>query len=597
MSESFTPDNADKLSANLQRIEELNRRLLNALAHKKPVKPELQGPGHDFFAKSAMALMSDAITNPARLIEQQVGYWGESLKNLSHIYESSEDAEEGSQHPKRDSRFKSEHWESNPYFRFYKDQYLTNADAVRRYVAELTGVDEKERRRLAFFSRQLVELMSPSNFLATNPEALERAIATEGESLVRGLENLVNDLERNDGELQVTLADPDAFTVGENLATTEGSVVFRNELIELIQYQPRTEKAHRIPFLILPPWINKFYILDLRPENSFIRWVVEQGFTVFVVSWVNPGVENRNIGMETYASTGCLTAIRKVQEITGEAQINAAGYCIGGTLLALVLAYLSKTNDRSVRSATFLTTLTEFTDLGELELFVSDSFLAGIKAEVQEKGYLPSLFMSRTFSFMRASDLVYGPAVRAYIMGDRPPAFDLLYWNGDSTNLPARMTVEYLCRLCRGNEFANEGFELLGETVKLKDVRQPLTAITCETDHIALWTSSYTGITRMGSRDKTFILSQSGHIAGIVNPPAKNRYGHYVNTELPKSSVEWREGAEFKSGSWWTRWRQWLARRSGAKIAARRPGDNGAEILCPAPGTYVLAKNQEVRAV
>ncbi len=594
MTETAGAIDADKLNANLQKLEELNRRFLNVLAKRKPSNPAMFGPGQEFYSDAFTAVMRDSIANPARLFEQQVSYWGESLQNWMRLQESPVNQTDGAENEaaKQDSRFQSGHWDASPFFKLVKEQYLTNSSAVRRAVEEMGGIDERQRRRLEFFSRQIVEMMSPANFLATNPEALERAVATEGESLVRGLENLVRDLERNDGELLVTLADTEAFSVGGNLATSEGEIVFRNELFELIQFSPLTERAHRIPLLIVPPWINKYYILDLKPENSFIRWTVEQGFTVFVVSWVNPTEAHREVGMDSYASDGCLAAVRQVKTITGEERINAVGYCIGGTLLALVLAYMSKTGDKSIRSATFFATLTDFSELGELAVFIENDFLEAIENEVADKGYLPSIYMSRTFSFMRASDLVYGPAVRSYLMGEAPPAFDLLYWNGDSTNMPARMTVEYLRRLCQQNQFGGEGFEIFGETVTLGDVRHPVMAVACETDHIANWPGSYRGIAAMGSRDKSFVLSQSGHIAGIINPPSRDRYGHYTCASVPASASEWRENARLNEGSWWRSWGEWLSRRSGAMIDARRPEGNGTAGLGPAPGEYVLAPGQ-----
>ena len=579
----------EKLKRNLARIEDLNRRFVEALSRSRPPEPGLQGPGEGFYAKAANASLHDAIANPARILERQVGHWSKSLKLWMDAQAAVEDSGDAPARGsgQRDRRFRDELWESHPYFRLVKDQYLLNSELISSAVREVEGLDDKDRSRLEFFARQFVDMMSPSNFLGTNPEALARAVETEGESLVRGLENLVADLERNDGELSITLSDPDAFRVGGNLATTEGSVVFRNRLFELIQYAPRTEEVKRTPLLIIPPWINKYYILDLKPENSFIRWAVDQGLTVFVVSWVNPGRELRDVGMDAYAEEGCLTAVREVLAQTGETQVNAVGYCIGGTLLALVLAYMSRTGDKSVRSATFLTTLTDFEDIGELSVFVQDDFLEAIEREVEEKGYLPSARMSRTFSYMRANDLIYGPAIRSYMMGEPPPAFDLLYWNGDSTNLPARMTVEYLRGLCLNNEFSKGRFRLLGETVELSDVRHPLFAVACETDHIAVWRSSHAGIRRMRSRSKTFVLSQSGHIAGIINPADGGKYGHHSHSGTQLSADEWLSQSELTEGSWWQRWGDWVGRRSGGRVPARTPGDQRNSVLCPAPGTYV----------
>lgn len=594
MTEPTPTIDSRKLKENLEKLEELNQRFLNVLAQKKPSNPATLGPGHEFFSDTLTSIMQDSINNPARLFELQVSYWGESLQNWIRLKESmflASETQHASKNSPHSTSLGGDFWKTNPLFKLVKEQYETNAAAVRRALTDIDGLDDAQRQRLAFFSGQIVEMMSPANFLATNPEALERAASTGGESLVRGLENLVRDLEHNDGELLVTLADRDAFSVGDNLATSQGDVVYRNELFELIQFSPTTEKVHRIPLLIVPPWINKYYILDLKPENSLIGWLVNRGFTVFIMSWVNPTERHRDIGMDAYASDGCLTAINEVKKITEENKVNVVGYCIGGTLLALVLAYMSRTRNQSVRSATFFTTLTDFTELGELSVFVENDFLAGIESEVERRGYLPSLFMSRTFSFMRANDLVYAPAVRLYLMGEAPPAFDLLYWNGDSTNLPARMTVEYLRRLCQRNEFATQGFDLLGEKVTLRDVRHPLFAIACETDHIANWPGSYRGIVSMASRDKTFVLSQSGHIAGIVNPPSRDRYGYYTADKLARTASQWQANATFNEGSWWRLWGDWLARRSGAMIDSSAMTGGKTPSLGTAPGTYVLASH------
>jgi polyhydroxyalkanoate synthase len=378
--------------------------------------------------------------------------------------------------------------------------------------------------------------------------------------------------------------------VGQNLATTPGAVVYRNKMFELIQYAPTTEKVHATPLLIFPPWINKFYILDMKPANSLIKWVVEQGFTVFVVSWVNPDNSYRDVGLDDYIRDGYLRAMAETRRITGEKQINCVGYCIAGTTLSLTLAHLEKAGDTSVKSATLFTTLTDFSDPGEVGVFLNDDFVDGIERQSEQDGLLSRFFMSRTFSFLRSNDLIYQPAIKSYMMGEAPPAFDLLYWNGDGTNLPCKMALEYLRGLCQRDEFATKGFPVFGNPVTLADVKLPLCAIACETDHIAHWRGSFNGVRQMGSKDKTFILSESGHIAGIINPPSKGKYGHYTNDgPVAGSPEEWKAGATFHPGSWWPRWGEWLAARSGKKIKARVPGDSGAEVLAPAPGTYVTS--------
>jgi polyhydroxyalkanoate synthase len=584
--------NAAKLEANLAKVEELTQRLLRVMGQGRQVAPALQGPSQELYMKAATAYMTEMMNNPAKLIEHQIEFWGKSVK---HFVEAQHLLAQGKLEPPKDEtpkdrRFSHELWDTNPYFNFIKQQYLMNAQAVQQAVEDIENLDEGEKQRLRYFSQQLVDMISPTNFLPTNPEALALAAETEGESLVAGLENLIADLEANDGDLVVTLADKKAFKLGENLATTPGAVVFRNHLFELIQYAPSTEQVYETPLLIFPPWINKFYIMDLKPQNSLIKWLVDQGYTVFVVSWVNPDAKYRDTSMSDYVEDGYLTAFAQVKAICDVKKVNAVGYCIAGTTLSLTLALMKKRKDTSVNAATFFTTLTDFSDRGEVGVFLDDDFVDGIEREVEENGILDSFFMSRTFSFLRSNDLIYGPAIKSYMMGKAPPAFDLLYWNGDGTNLPAKMSVEYLRGLCQQDKFATSGFEVSGETVQLKDVAVPLFAVACETDHIAAWKSSYNGVAKMGSKDKTFVLSQSGHIAGIINPPSNNKYGHYTNPEMGLSNDDWRDSADFHEGSWWPRWDAWLSRKSGKKVTARTPGSDDFPVLAAAPGTYVVAK-------
>ncbi|MEM8554427.1 MAG: alpha/beta fold hydrolase, partial [Pseudomonadota bacterium] len=317
------------------------------------------------------------------------------------------------------------------------------------------------------------------------------------------------------------------------------------------------------------------------------KWIVEQGYTLFVVSWVNPDNSYADVGMDNYVEDGYITAIDQVKEITGEEKVNAIGYCIAGTTLSLTMALLEKRKRKDVNCATLFTTLTDFSDPGEIGVFLNDGFIDGIEKEVTEQGYLDKFFMSRTFSYLRSNDLIYGPAIKSYMLGDAPPAFDLLYWNGDGTNLPARMAVEYLRGLCQNDQFATEGFSLCGETLKLSDIKVPVCSIACETDHIAIPSGCYNGLQKFGSRSKTFILSESGHIAGIVNPPTKKKYGHYTNDDMKTDFETWKANATYNEGSWWPRWHTWLSKRSGKQVPARQPGDASHPVITAAPGTYV----------
>ncbi|PID35760.1 MAG: class I poly(R)-hydroxyalkanoic acid synthase [Rhodobacterales bacterium] len=582
-----------QMQENIARIEALTARLIEVMGKKKPVRASLQGPGQEFYLKTMGAYWAEVMRHPERIMEQQVAFWGKTLK---HAVEAGQALTEGKglvpeDTGPKDRRFANPLWDTNPYFNYLKQQYQIASEAMETAIEDLEGLDAHDMQRVRFFGQQLIDLMAPTNFFATNPDALERAIETEGQSLVDGLENMIRDLESHDGELVVTLSDPSAFEVGGNIGTSEGAVVFRNRMFELIQYAPTTETVYERPLLIFPPWINKFYIMDLKPQNSLVKWITDQGYTLFMVSWVNPDKSYADVGLGDYIESGFMTAIDEVKKITEQEKINVVGYCIAGTTLALTLSHLAQTGDDSINCATFFTTLTDFSNQGEVGVFLDDDFVGGIEEECTETGILPAIYMSRTFSYLRANDLVYKPAIDSYMLGKTPPAFDLLYWNGDNTNLPGKMTVEYLRGLCQRDEFANgTGFHILGETLNISDITVPVCAVACETDHIAGWKSSYRGMHKFGSKDHTFILSESGHIAGIINPPSKKKYGHYVNADWPESPEEWQAGAEFHEGSWWGRWDKWLAPRSGEQVPARQPGDSSHPVLCPAPGTYVVHK-------
>ncbi len=581
----------DRLNENLVKVEELSQRLVAAMAHKRKIDPSLQGPNNELFLKAAAAYMAEMVQNPAKILETQISYWGKSLK---HYVEAQQVLAKGKLEAPpdptpADKRFSNPLWETHPFFNFVKQQYLINAEATHEAVAALENLDPKERKRVEYFTSQILDLMAPTNFLATNPDALEKAVETDGQSLVAGLENLVRDVEANHGDLLVTLADKNAFKVGENIGTTAGGVVFRNRMLELIQYTPTTPDVHKTPLLIFPPWINKFYILDLKAQNSLIKWIVDQGFTLFVVSWVNPDASYRDVGLDDYIREGYLTAINEVRAICDVEKINVVGYCIAGTTLSLTLGWMKKHGLDVINSATFFTTLTDFSDQGEVGVFLDNDFLDGIEKECNETGLLSSFFMSRTFSYLRSNDLIYQPAIRSYMLGEAPPAFDLLFWNGDSTNLPGRMAVEYLRGLCQDDKLAKGEFTVMGQPVSLGDITVPVCAIACETDHIAAWRSSFNGIKRFGSTDKTFVLSESGHIAGIVNPPSRNKYGHYTSTAPMADANAWKAAAVRTPGSWWPRWGEWLAARAGTMIPARALGDSSHPVLVAAPGTYVVA--------
>lgn len=591
----FSGVNLEKMNENLRKVEALSERLTKVMTNRATHQASLDVPDKEIFTKATTAYWAEAVQNPGKVFEHQLDYWSKSVK---HFVEAQQVLAKGKlEAPEdigpKDRRFGNPLWNTHPYFNFVKQQYQINSAALQQAVDDVTDMEPLEKQRLTFFSNQIIDMLSPTNFLPTNPDALERAVETDGQSLVSGLENLISDLEANNGEMVVRLADESAFEIGRNIATTPGKVVFRNRMMELIQYEPTTETVHAIPLIIYPPWINKFYILDLKAQNSFVKWVTDQGYTLFIVSWVNPDETYRDVGMEDYIEDGYLASIKEVKAITGQKQVNVVGYCIAGTTLSLTLSLMKQRGDKSIKSATFFTALTDFSDQGEFMPFLHNDFIDGIEAEVADKGILPSMIMARTFSFLRSNDLVYTPAIKSYMMGETPPAFDLLYWNGDGANLPAKMAIQYLRGLCQRNELATIGFDLMGHHLVLDEVDVPLCAIACETDHIAPWKDSYRGVQKMGSKNKTFIMSQSGHIAGIVNPPSKKKYGHYTNEDLTLDHADWQQGADFHEGSWWPRWDSWLKKKSGKQVPARIPGDSTHAILCDAPGEYVIVKSTD----
>ncbi len=578
----------DELKENFEKIDELTKRLISIMARQKAEQPEQNNAGTELFFKAASSYFAQMMNNPAKMIESQVRYYKASLEAWADFQTSMMGA--NAENKKKDRRFRDEAWDTNPYFNLIKHQYLLSSEVIKGSVEELEGLSDGEARQIQFFSQQLINFLAPQNFLGTNPEALKHAIETQGRSLVEGLENLVNDLEKGDGKLSVSLTDVNAFRVGENLATSKGKVVFRNKLFELIYYTPTSPEVYERPLLIVPPCINKFYILDLTPQNSFIQFALAQGYSVFLVSWVNPGREMSDVGFESYMTDGVKEALDQVVTVTGQKDVNAIGYCIGGTLLAVTADYLKKRGHNVVHSATFFTTLTDFDDPGELAVYTSPDYVRKIKDRIEEGGLLDGAFLSQTFSFLRSGDLVYGPAVRSYLMGQKPPVLDLLYWNSDSTNLPGRMALEYLDNFYRNNRFAKGALRFLETDLALADLDLPICAVAAETDHIAPWRSCFEGI-QQTKGSKTYILGGSGHIAGIINPPQSEKYHFRIAEDLEQFDADSFLEQPIEGGSWWPEWSRWLRLRSGKKINSdnylssdlyNEKGD--------APGEFVLKK-------
>jgi polyhydroxyalkanoate synthase len=586
--ESEKTPQLDELKENFEKIDALTKRLIAIMAQQKAEQPEQSNVSTELFFKVASSYFAQMMNNPAKLIESQVRYYKASIEAWSDFQVSMMGAAQEAK--VKDRRFRDEAWQTNPYFNMIKHQYLLSSEVIKDSVAEIEGLSEGEARQIQFFSQQLINFLSPQNFLGTNPEALKHAIETQGKSLVEGLENLVNDLEKGDGQLSVSLTDVNAFAVGENLATSDGRVVFRNRLFELIHYQPTTDTVFERPLLIVPPCINKFYILDLTPQNSFIQFALAAGQGVFLMSWVNPDGAMADIGFEDYMTEGVQTALEQVTSLTGQVQTNVIGYCIGGTLVAVTADYLKKIGHDLIYSATFFTTLTDFHDPGELAIYTGPDYTKKIHDRIAESGLLDGTFLSQTFSFLRSGDLVYGPAVRSYLMGQKPPVMDLLYWNSDSTNLPGRMATEYLENFYQQNRFARGGLRFLNTDLSLGDLDLPICAVAAETDHIAPWRSSFAGISQTKG-PKTYILGGSGHIAGIINPPESGKYHFRIAENFSEYSDEALLKLPVSAGSWWPAWGKWISSHSGKKIKAnkiiiRKPVPN----LGAAPGQFVKRK-------
>jgi polyhydroxyalkanoate synthase len=487
-----------------------------------------------------------------------------------------------------DRRFKDAAWQESNLFDFVKQSYLLTARWLQSTVREVDGLDDKTAKKVDFYTRQFVDAMAPSNFLMTNPEVLRATIETHGENLINGLKNLLTDLERGKGRLDITMTDLEAFEVGKNVAITPGKVVYRNDLIELLQYEPTTKQVAKRPLLVIPPWINKFYILDLREKNSLIRWAVAQGQTVFVVSWVNPDEKLAAKTFEDYMVEGPLAALDAIEQATGEPDANVVGYCLGGTLLASTLAWLeAKRQSKRIASATFLATLVDFKDPGDLGVFIDEEQLQSLEAKMAEKGYLEGAHMATTFNMLRANDLIWSFVINNYLLGKEPFPFDLLYWNSDSTRMPAAMHSFYLRKMYQENQLVQPGgITLKGVPIDLTTIKTPVFILSTREDHIAPWKTTYTA-TQLYKGPVEFVLAASGHIAGVVNPPESGKYSHWTNDKLPADPGEWLKTAKEHPGSWWPAWAEWVAAFANGKVAARKPGDGKLKPLGDAPGSYV----------
>jgi len=541
------------------------------------------------FFEAAARIMAD----PTSLFEAQAQFWTDWMELWQRTAQRmmGESAAPVIAPPREDRRFKDEDWNNLVPFDFLKQSYLLASRAIERTMGGIDDLPPETRRKVDFYTRQMLDALSPTNFALTNPVVVRETGHQGGENLLKGLENLLADLERGKGKLRVTMTDEHAFEVGRNVATTPGQVVFQNDLMQLIQYTPSTETVAKTPLLIIPPWINKFYILDLRDKNSFIKYCVDQGHTTFVISWVNPDKDLAHKSFEDYMAEGPLAALDAIEAITGETQTNVIGYCLGGTLLACTLAWLTaKRKAKRIASATFFTALTDFSEAGDLLVFIDDEQLEKLDQHLQNKGYLAGSYMGEVFSMLRSNDLIWSFVVNNYLLGREPFPFDLLYWNSDSTGMPAMMHSFYLRNMYRENKLVEPGGITLKDVpIDLRKVKTPCYLLSTREDHIAPWKATYAA-TQLYAGSVKFVLAASGHIAGVVNPPAANKYCYWTNADLPPSPDAWLETAETHEGSWWTDWQAFVSGFSGGQVPARQPGSADYPALEPAPGRYVKVR-------
>src|SRR5436309_1640711 len=501
-------------------------------------------------------------------------FWGQG-KDVEPVIEAG----------KGDKRFSAPDWQQNPVFDALKQSYLLAATTLLKSASEVQGLDEHQQRKLVFYLRQFLDAISPSNVAFTNPQVIHETVESGGQNLVKGMEHLLRDLKA--GKMKMT--DTDAFAPGRNLALTPGQVVYRNKLIELLQYAPSTEKVYAIPLLFIPPWINKYYILDMQPQNSLIKFLVDHGFTVFVISWKNPDASMEDTSFDDYLTLGPLAALEDIKEITGTQKVNAVGYCIGGTLLSMALPYLVAKKDETVNSTTFLVALQEFSEVGDTSVFIDEPQVTYIEGQMMERGYLDSRSMSTMFNMLRANDLIWSNVVNNYLLGKEPPAFDLLYWNADGTRMARAAHSFYLHNTYLENNLIKPNkIVLKGVPIDLGQIRQDIYAVGTQQDHIVPWKSAWR-ISQLAGGPVRFVLGGSGHIAGIINPPSKGK-GYWTNAKPMKSAEQWFESANHHDGSWWSDWVEWLKPHSGEQVAPPAMGSAAHPPIAPAPGSYVLEK-------
>jgi polyhydroxyalkanoate synthase len=575
----------------LAEITDNSQRLMRGIADRHCLANGA-GPDPLNLGPTILELTARILVNPTSVVRAQLSLWQDYLKLWQNAGQRllGQPVDPMIEPDRSDRRFRDPAWDDHAVFDFIKQSYLLTSRWLVDTVNHIDGFDDKTRQKIDFYTRQFVDALAPSNFVATNPEVLRATLESRGANLLHGLNHMLEDLARGEGRLAIKMTDLEAFAVGGNLALSPGKVIYQNDLIQLLQYAPTTEQVYRRPLLIIPPWINKYYILDLRPKNSFIKYAVDQGFTVFVISWVNPDERHADKTFEDYMVEGPLAALEAIEGATGERDSTVIGYCLGGTLLACTLAYLAAKRDGRIAAASFFAALTDFESPGELGVFIDEEQLAAMDQMMAKRGFLEGREMATTFNMLRANDLIWSFVINNYLLGKEPFPFDLLYWNSDSTRMPYAMHSFYLHKFYQENRLVEPGgITLCDVSIDLRRIRVPVYMLSTREDHIAPWATTYAA-TQLYRGDTRFVLAGSGHIAGVVNPPSQQKYGYWTNDRLPPDPEDWLEGATERAGSWWPDWAAWNAEKSGPMVPARRPGDGALEPLEDAPGTYVRVR-------
>jgi polyhydroxyalkanoate synthase subunit PhaC len=570
----------------MQAVAEKSLQIISDLKEQPMQLPALLSQFIDL-TENFQTLITVILKNPEKVWQMQVSYWEDAMNLAQSQFKH---WLEGKPMPIEDNRFSGEDWLNNPFFNLLSQHYLLANQHMNSLLEKMEYEDKTLAKRMQFFTRQYLDALSPANFVHTNPQLMAETLQSSGKNLLHGLHNLLSDLEVNSNRLNIKMTDTDAFKLGVNIATTPGKVVFRNDMMELIQYTPQTAKVKSIPLLIVPPWINKYYILDLSPHNSLIQWLVSQGITVFIISWVNPDERFAKKNFYDYLNEGPKAAIAAIQKQLKVKQVNTLGFCIGGTLLATLLAYNKTHKDNSIRSATFLAAMIDFSDPGDISVFIDEQQIKKLEAEMGAKGYLDGKFMASSFNSLRANDLIWSFFIKNYLHGKNPVPFDILYWNSDSTNMPATMHSQYLRWMYLHNDLVKPGIISLNDTpIDVTTIDIPTFFLSTQKDHIAPWKTTYIGFQLMKG-PKRFVLGGSGHIAGIINSPAVKKYGYRTNDDTTASAEDWLEQSVEHAGSWWEEWLKWLKTQSGTTVAAPDLNQLPLHPIMDAPGSYVLKK-------